>query len=847
MVFKESQLIQSAAAKRGEEQLKQEPASNSQAEMSLVTLKEKKAKEEKEERERKNEYHRRFNNGELSAEEQGVLNPELAEIYQAKLEYKREFQQNFKKGNLSNEDVCRLSLDELAEYAEIREGQGKEIFNHEDEKIKTLKSQFKRAIFKVAIALGFLASATNAIAKEINESDQLKPDLKANELTVTNEKTDDSDSVYVVKAEDLEGGGDRPKDFFSELEASMLSYPGWFRGLTPDDIKDLDAAQKIEKIIEHNPAYILDHADQCQGIPNINLFEIITKAGGADARTFFYNIPKYQKELPDLNLAEIVNKVVDGNEVFVFQYLSDIKKVPDIDLAQIVNKVAVAAPDSFLNNLHQVTYLFDLTNIDLPQLISEAGEKEPASLLINAQYLRNYSDQYELGIIENKAVNGMYELMLSQEQSNYDNKTKSKIIDNAFNGLALDVVSRLNILHNRSDAERFKLVENFNCKALYTAMVYGEDFIYTSSFNGCFNRLMDEMDKEGVGGQDLLDQVANNKFRVFTKECVGYNRLGEFLSRMDNESASQLLKNVVKNIDSQDNKLDQAITVAEIIGSLNDTSKYQVIQEQIKSELERLNSDSKSLMEDKIIYGILAGMVGDDAVVDKEWFKSMQDQYPVEVSANIESSEIFDQNGVCVQKYHFFEDGDNDGINSFNNFIKRYGQDRAWKIDKSHESFVVITAENGDKKVEIYANNPSFKEGLADMDKLLAEKNAKIKLYSYRGHSYGLSLDGVTEETKIISLGSCGGFSDIDKIQYPSSHVISTKGTGSMYVNDPMLYDLNAKILNGENIDWAEFWAQEEAKLGGNENFKNYIPPHKNQGLMFKRAYNTKIDELHNP
>ena len=65
-----------------------------------------------------------------------------------------------------------------------------------------------------------------------------------------------------------------------------------------------------------------------------------------------------------------------------------------------------------------------------------------------------------------------------------------------------------------------------------------------------------------------------------------------------------------------------------------------------------------------------------------------------------------------------------------------------------------------------------------------------------------------------------------------------------MYVNDPMFYDLNIKILNGEDINWEEFWAQEEAKLGGNKNFKDYVPPHKNQGLMFAKTYSARVDEL---
>jgi len=43
--------------------------------------------------------------------------------------------------------------------------------------------------------------------------------------------------------------------------------------------------------------------------------------------------------------------------------------------------------------------------------------------------------------------------------------------------------------------------------------------------------------------------------------------------------------------------------------------------------------------------------------------------------------------------------------------------------------------------------------------------------------------------------------------------------------------------LSGKNIIWPEFWGEIEKKLGKNSDFQNYIPPHKNLGVMFLKIY----------
>jgi hypothetical protein len=434
-------------------------------------------------------------------------------------------------------------------------------------------------------------------------------------------------------------------------------------------------------------------------------------------------------------------------------------------------------------------------------------------------------------------------------------------IDESLASTCRELVLDINFRHTLPDEPRFKSIASFSSRELYTTMVYGEDEIYTSSFNGCFDRLVGrrgvagrpgivgKMETEKINGRDLLDQVGDNKFRTFVKECTWFNRLEEFLGKMDKKDSDALLKNVVKNIETTDNKLDNALTLAEIFGGTKDPSTLQLLQEQVKVEVERLSKDEKAAPEDKVMYNLLAGMFKDNAIVDKEWFAKIAQEYPMGKVTNLDSKELFNENGLCVQKYHFYEGGDKDGVTSFQNFIDTYKADTAtWKIDDSNTNYVVITGKNGARTIEIYANNPNAadrgKEGLNEIDELISGKQLTVNLYSYRGHSTNVSLDGVTEKTKIINLGSCGGFNRVNEILdlSPESHVISTKGTGTKYVNDPIFKDLNDDILAGKDIDWRQFWDKQAKKLSGNPNFGSYVPPHKNQGMMYMKAFREKTN-----
>jgi hypothetical protein len=117
----------------------------------------------------------------------------------------------------------------------------------------------------------------------------------------------------------------------------------------------------------------------------------------------------------------------------------------------------------------------------------------------------------------------------------------------------------------------------------------------------------------------------------------------------------------------------------------------------------------------------------------------------------------------------------------------------------------------------------------------------------HRGHSYWVkyTIRQIKPAAKIVLLGSCGGYNVIHEVLTHSSdaHIVASKQTGKLYINQPFLNILIEKIRNGSNIEWIPFWAEFKAKAGKIEGFEDYIPPYKNLGAIFIKAYNSQMGE----
>ena len=93
-------------------------------------------------------------------------------------------------------------------------------------------------------------------------------------------------------------------------------------------------------------------------------------------------------------------------------------------------------------------------------------------------------------------------------------------------------------------------------------------------------------------------------------------------------------------------------------------------------------------------------------------------------------------------------------------------------------------------------------------------------------------------------LGSCGGYQNLkDILTYaPEAHIISTKQLGTTNVNKSIIDALDNAFQSGKDIDWRQMWAGLEnsfakASKAERETFEDYIPPQKNLGALFIKAY----------
>jgi hypothetical protein len=59
-----------------------------------------------------------------------------------------------------------------------------------------------------------------------------------------------------------------------------------------------------------------------------------------------------------------------------------------------------------------------------------------------------------------------------------------------------------------------------------------------------------------------------------------------------------------------------------------------------------------------------------------------------------------------------------------------------------------------------------------------------------------------------------------------------------MAVNTVLIQEITETIRAGKDLVWLDVWKQISIKLKNNPQFKDYIPPYKNLGAKFIRAYN---------
>lgn len=403
-------------------------------------------------------------------------------------------------------------------------------------------------------------------------------------------------------------------------------------------------------------------------------------------------------------------------------------------------------------------------------------------------------------------------------------------------------ISPINNLHEESNLTvRMRAIQPLNANDLYYMMVMGENEIYTSSYKHSFSRLLQTMGAKPKG-DSLLLSVNFNQFRKFIKMAANYNQLDTFLKTMPPERSELLMQAFVAHL--EDN-LEDAVDVADSYSSISNKELQQtMLQNVTKNEEAAIATNNNKA---KIIYGLL-----------KTIFLSLNDN-TVDLSAKIGIPPIYevgnkyvrDEKANLVEQVFFY--GDKDGKLFYPSFRNSFSG-KEWKVTEKKEWMEAVSLKGN---VMVFANKPlDNNDNLDDtaqihLAKYLAEQNLKPAIIVHRGHSYWLdrTMSRMPGDAKIVVLGSCGGYQNLNEILEinPEAHIISTKEIGTGDINRPILTYINQVFAANENLSWPKMWQNLTAVFSKDpsksvrDSWDDYIPPYKNLGAIFLKAYNKNV------
>jgi hypothetical protein len=450
-----------------------------------------------------------------------------------------------------------------------------------------------------------------------------------------------------------------------------------------------------------------------------------------------------------------------------------------------------------------------------------------------------------------------YYKLLIRTQVEYVGRTLNK--DTAFEYKALrDRVERkamesfvniINGLHTENAEVRFKSIQPLTAEELYYLAVSAEGAMYTSSFvKGVYPLMMSKISNKG---DSLLKVVYFDKYRKFIKMAAGFNMLSNFLgtfpSKKDNDTESEaekLMRAFVNRLE-QGTDLEDGVDVADSYASIVETIKP-IADEMLKNIKENYERNEKAGNKRGIaIYKILTNLfLSADSTNNIDLTKELgiPPVYKVPFTA------LANDSGKVVMQVFMY--GDKDGMGVFPSILGLFNNAN-WKTDKSNPQWVTITSVKG-KPVSIFLNKPLPEEKNEDAkaQEALCKYLDSTKLYPTvtinRGHSYNAkyTIEQMSTRSKIVFMGSCGGYRSIHDIleKAPDAHIVGTKQIADAPVNNPFLKLLGEKLRNGSDIEWIPFW-KEFGKMATDKIFEDYVPPYKNLGALFIKAYKIAMGE----
>ena len=403
-------------------------------------------------------------------------------------------------------------------------------------------------------------------------------------------------------------------------------------------------------------------------------------------------------------------------------------------------------------------------------------------------------------------------------------------------------VNQVNELHDASESVRFASVKDLRPQDLYYIITTSGEDLYTSSYLGLYKRLMEQLKPQPA--DSLFDLVQYDNFRAFIRLAANYNVLNDFLGRLSPEKKKSILKQFIYGIDADPNTaLEKAMDIADSFTGIGEATEVnQFIQSELQSNLNRCKA-ARDFLGTRL-YSILAdilSLVNKDAHAGQVWAKLGDYE-------TLKHKSLENQRGEIIEVVLFY--GDEDGVSSFNNFLRHYNDKKKWEIVKNHNWINIRSLT--DPSLIIYANLPLDIKDQLDLkaqDSLVAylgRQSQEPSVLVHRGHSYHLdkTLNRLTPSVKLAILGSCGGYNKAISVASinPDVQVIGSKKTGAKSINDPIIDEINENLINKKDLNWPEIWKNLEKQFskdpGALNLFNEYFPPGENLGLFVLKLFN---------
>jgi len=399
-------------------------------------------------------------------------------------------------------------------------------------------------------------------------------------------------------------------------------------------------------------------------------------------------------------------------------------------------------------------------------------------------------------------------------------------------------IKPINDLHEvENPAIRFKALNPLNSQELYYVVLAGERDLYTSSYiRGVYPAMMQKI---GNRGDSLFLSVGFDHFRKFIKMAAGYNMLPTFLGSFpDKDAAKTLMTAFVNGLDKK-GTLEDGVDVADSYASISETMKP--VAEQMLENVKRNYDDAVQVNNRRgiVIYNLLYKLF--QSATDSTINLSKEFNIPPVYNISYSALANADTGKVIMQVFFY---GDKDGKNNYAKFTPQFSSS-LWRKTENKQ-WVSYTSLKG-KPIMVFANKPldeqsgEVDQAQAALCQYLTEKELNPTIVIHRGHSYyaPYTIEQLAPSAKIVFLGSCGGYHLIHDVLSRASdaHIIASKQIGKQIINEPFFELLNDKLRNGNSVDWIPFWREFKAKAGKTEGFDDYIPPHKNLGAIFIKAY----------